>query len=276
MSAQPGFAGRVVAVLGGANGIGREIARRLALAGARVAIGDRDEDAALRAVDALAGTARGSRVDVTSAESVETFLAGIEAAWGRVDVLVNSAGVMWVGAFDDEPDSAARAQLEVNLLGVIHAVKAAAPRMIARGSGHIVVIASAASLLPTPGEATYAASKHGVLGYLKAVREEVRGSGLALSVVMPTVVETALAAGTSPGSAALLQPADVARAVLRAIERPRFEVTVPAYLGPARRAIDILPARMRDGVLRRLVPDQVREVDRAARADYEATFADRP
>lgn len=87
---------------------------------------------------------------------------------------------------------------------------------------------------------------------------------------MPTVVDTALAAGTSTGAAKLLQPADVARAVLRTLERPRFEVPIPAYLGPALRVIEILPLGLRDAVLRLLVPEQVGSTDRAARADYEA------
>ncbi|MFD4420990.1 SDR family oxidoreductase [Agromyces sp. NPDC058484] len=267
-----GVSGRIIAVVGGANGIGRETARLLALAGARVAIGDRDGDAARKTAEALDGTAIGLDLDVTSTASFETFLAAVESAWGGVDVLVNSAGVMWVGAFDAEPEAAVRRQVEVNLLGVIHGVRATAPMMVARGRGHIITIASAASLLPTPGEATYAASKHGVLGYLKAVRAELRGSGVEISVIMPAVVETALAAGTSTGAAKLLQPADVARAVSRTIAHPRFEVTVPAYLGPSRRAIDILPPALHDGLFRRLVPDQVRTADRNARAGYEAQF----
>ncbi len=266
---------RVVAVIGGANGIGLEIARQLAAGGDKVAIGDRDGAAANRAAATLGGAPLALQVDVTSPESVQAFLTEVESAWGTVEVLVNSAGVMWVGAFEDEPEAAARAQIGVNLLGVINTVKAVAPAMRRRRSGHLVVIASAASFLTTPGEATYAASKHGVLGYLKAVRTELRGSGVEISVIMPTVVDTALAAGTSSGSAALLQPADVARAVLRTIERPRFEVTIPAYVGPLRRAIEVLPGPARDTLLRALVPDQVRSVDRGARAAYESAFMKR-
>lgn len=259
----------VIAVIGGANGIGLETARLIARGGSRVAIGDRDGAAAQRAADGIGNGAIGFDVDVTDPASLEMFLADAEDALGALDVLVGSAGVMWVGAFADEPDHAARSQLEVNLFGVIRTVKAAAPLMAARGSGHIITIASAASLLPTPGEATYAASKHGVLGYLKAVRAELRGTGVDISVIMPTVVETALAVGTSTGAAKLLQPADVAQAVVRTIDRPRFEVTVPSYLGPVRRGVDILPAWLRDSLHRSLVPNQVRSVDHDARTDYE-------
>ncbi|SHI78895.1 hypothetical protein SAMN02745244_01055 [Tessaracoccus bendigoensis DSM 12906] len=264
--------GRVVAVAGGANGIGREIARELALTGARVAIGDLDGGAARRVATELGDPAIGLDLDVTSAASFDAFLEAVKESLGAPDVLIGSAGVMWVGAFSDEPARATRAMLDVNLLGVIHGVQAAARQMVPRGRGHIVMITSAASVLPTPGEATYAASKHGALGYLKAVRAELRGSGVKVSAVMPTVVDTAMAVGTSPGAAKLLQPADVARAVVRTVGRPRFEVTVPGYVGPTKRVVDLLPERLRDAVLRRLVPDQVHESDHAARVGYESRF----
>ncbi len=267
---------RVIAIIGGANGIGRETARLMVEAGARVAIGDYDGEAASRAAQDLGGGTTGHQLDVSDRDSFAAFLTAVESELGPIDVLVNSAGVMWAGAFDEESETVARRQLDVNLLGVIYSVQLMAPKMRARGQGHIVTIASAASLLPTPGEATYAASKHGVFGYLKAVRFELRGSGVHLSAIMPTVVDTAMAAGTSTGAAAILQPVDVARAVVRTIERPRFEVTVPAYVGVVNRVVNVLPSRVRDGILRRLVPDQVVAVDRQARAGYESRFQEDP
>ncbi|WP_442921910.1 SDR family oxidoreductase [Microbacterium sp. CH12i] len=272
MSVPLSLQGRVVAITGGANGIGRETAALLVDAGARVAIGDYGGDAARRAAKDLGRSVVGFNLDVTDSESFAAFVASVESECGPIDILVNSAGVMWVGSFEDEPEIAARRQLDVNLLGVIHSVKLLAPRMRARGAGRIITIASAASILPTPGEATYAASKHGVLGYLKAVRAELRKTGVQLAVIMPTVVDTALAAGTSTGSAAMLQPADIARAVLRTIARPRFEVTVPGYVGVAYRIVSLLPQRLRDAVLGRMVPDQVASVDRQARSGYEGKF----
>ncbi|AIY00012.1 short-chain dehydrogenase family protein [Arthrobacter sp. PAMC 25486] len=271
--------GKVAAVTGGANGIGREIARALAQAGAKVAIGDLDGEAARLTAEALTaagldGAVFGVELDVTSSSSFAGFLATAEARLGPVDVLVNNAGVMWVGPFDAEPEAAAERQITVNLLGVIRGVKLAAPAMVARGSGHIITIASASSILTTPGEASYSAGKHGVLGYLKAVREELHRSPVQLSVIMPAVVDTALAAGTGTGAAKLLQPADIAAAVLATIDRPRFEVTIPAYIGPLMRFINVLPGQVRDLLMRQLVPNQVREVDRGARATYEAQFGE--
>ena len=267
-SAAP-IAGRVVAVTGGARGIGEAIGRTLAAQGARVALGDVDE-AAVRATAASIGRgAVGRALDVRSTASVEAFLDHIEATLGPVDVLVNNAGVMWVGPFEEEPEVAADRMFDVNFHGVARGVRVAAPRMRARGSGHIVTVASVASHVAPAGEATYAASKHAVLGYLTAVRQELRGTAVQLSVVMPIVVETELAAGTSPGGMPALQPQDVADAVLDAIRRPRFEVFVPARVGGLVRLLSLVPQRGRDLLYARLVPDQAGETDHAARRAYE-------
>lgn len=262
--------GQVVAVTGGARGIGREIAAQLARAGARVAIGDIDGSAARGTADELGAHVAGFDLDVAQRDSFAAFLIAVEQRWGRLDVLVNNAGVMWVGPFDREPEPVRRRQFDVNVHGVINGVTLAAPAMRARGAGHIVTVASAASKLAPPGESSYAATKHAILGYLTGVRAELRDSGVELSVIMPTVVNTELATGTDPGGVALLQPADVARAVVRAIERPRFEVTVPGYLGPLLRAVNVLPAVLRNRILLAMVPDQVAAVhDSSSRAEYE-------
>lgn len=262
--------GLVVAVTGGARGIGAEIAVQLAQAGAHVAIGDIDGEAARATAARLGARVVGLQLDVAERESFAAFLAAVEREWGPLDVLVNNAGVLWVGPFDREPEAARRRQFDVNVHGVINGVTLAAPAMRARGAGHIVTVASAASKLSPPGESSYAATKHAVLGYLSGVRAELRGSGVELSVIMPTVVDTEMAAGTDTGAVALLQPAAVARAVLETIERPRFEVTVPGYLGPLLRAVNVLPATLRNRVLLAMVPDQVAAVhDSSSRADYE-------
>ncbi|MGW5311330.1 SDR family oxidoreductase [Nocardia thailandica] len=263
--------GRVIAVTGAARGIGLAVAAQLATAGHRVALGDLDAAAASTAAAGLPGEAAGFALDVTDSGSFRAFLDAVEARWGPLDVLVNNAGVMWVGPFDEESDQATHRQLEVNLHGVIRGVRLAAPRMRERGRGHIVTVASAASKLAPPGEATYAATKHGVYGYLSAVRAELRGSGVELSVVMPTVVETRLAAGTSSGAVARLTPEQVARAVAAVIERPRFDVTVPGYVGLLVRAAGLLPDLLRSAVYRRMVPDQVAALgtNRSTRAGYE-------
>lgn len=265
------LSGRVIAVTGGARGIGREVARHLLQAGAYVAIGDRDAGAARATARELPGNAEGFDLDVTSTDSFDAFLQAVEHQWGSIDVLVNNAGVMWVGAFDGEPESAAQRQIDVNLHGVIRGVKLAAPPMRTRRSGQIVTIASAGSKLASAGEATYTATKHAVYGYLSTVRTELRGSGVQISVVMPAVVDTELAAGTTSGLVRRLKPEDVAKAVLGLVERPRFEVSIPRQVGLATRLAAILPVPLRDLLLRAIMPNQVVGVSNpTARSDYES------
>ncbi|GAA1869238.1 SDR family oxidoreductase [Brevibacterium marinum] len=269
MSRPRSLTGQVVAITGGARGIGAEIAAGFSAAGAQVAIGDIHLDEA-QATGSRLGV-RAYRLDVADPESQKEFLTAVARDLGPVDIVVGNAGLMWVGPFEQEPDSAARAQIEVNLLGVINGIKAAAPAMVARGSGHLITVASAGSILPTPGEATYAATKHGVLGYLKAVRAEMRGSGVRVTAIMPGVVDTTLAAGTSSGAAKLLTPAEVARAVVKAAARPRFEVTVPGFIGPGVRVVSLLPTPIRDRIFAALVPNQL-DAKKNQRSGYEASF----
>ena len=251
--------GRVVAVTGGARGIGYAVAGRLAAAGARVVVGDLDGDAARDAAGRIGHGTLGTALDVTDDASYAGFLDRVAADAGPLDVLVSNAGVMWVGPFLDEPMDAVRRQVEVNFLGVVRGVRLAVPRMAGRG-GTLVTVASAASWVAPPGEATYAATKHAVLGWLSAVRAELRGSGVEVCAVLPGVVETELASGTATGPVRRLQPDDVARAVLRVVERPRFETVLPGRIALLHKVSVALPAPARDLMHRLLLPDQVAAV----------------
>lgn len=271
MQAARQLRGRVVAVTGGAAGIGLEIAAVLAAAGARVAIGDLDASAAREAATKVGHGTLGVALDVTDHASFAAFLDLVEVELGALDVLVNNAGVMRVGSYATETDAEALRQIEVNLLGVIRGVRLAGPRMAARGRGHIVTIASAASKIAPAGEATYSATKHAVHGYLSAVRAELRGSGVEISVVMPGVVDTELAAGTATGPVRRLRPREVAEAVRRVLLRPAFEVVLPRRIALLHAAVAVLPERARDRLLAATLPDQVAAVSGGtARRRYEA------
>ncbi|HUH52589.1 MAG TPA: SDR family NAD(P)-dependent oxidoreductase [Microbacteriaceae bacterium] len=273
---------KVVAVTGGAGGIGRAIATAFADAGFSVAIGDLDEAAASNVAAEIASKKSGEtsiigmHLDVTKRGSYEQFFEKVESNLGKITHIVLSAGVMWVGPFDEESDQALEMQLGVNLVGVINGIKTGASRITAKG--RIITIASAASFIAPPGEATYAATKHGVLGYLKAAREELRGkkgrSKIGITAIMPGVVDTKLAAGTASGAAKLLTPDEVAKVVLREAtrKRPKFEVTIPGFIGPLNRFVSILPASIRDFMFRQMVPNQVKNKDSDARSAYESVF----
>lgn len=266
---------RIVAVTGGGRGIGAATARALAARGDRVAIGDIDATAATALADQLPG-AIGVQLDVTDAASYQRFLDDIENRLGALDVLVANAGVMWVGPFDQEAEAAMRRQIAVNLEGVITGFKLATPAMRQRGSGHVVVVASAASKLAPAGEATYAATKHAVYGYCTAVREELRGSGVDVSVLMPTVVATELAAGTSSGKVALLTPEQVAAGVLALVDGRQPELFLPRKAGLAALAMAVTPPRLRGALQRLLVPNQVVLGQPEQRRAYESRTLNSP
>jgi NAD(P)-dependent dehydrogenase (short-subunit alcohol dehydrogenase family) len=265
--------GRVAVVTGGGRGIGRALCRALAAEGARVAIGDVDATAAEEAASELGGL--GLRVDVTDRPGFTAFLDEVERQLGPIDVFVNNAGIMPVARLEDEDERSITRQIEINLHAVIHGTREAVKRMRPRGSGHIVNIASIAGRSGVSHLSTYCATKHGVVGLSEAMRSELRGSGVEISVVMPGLVSTELTAGTKPYRGFKLQtPEHVADAIVSALKVPRFEVYVPASLGPTTKVVALLPRRAQDALTRLLKSDEVMSrADRAARAAYEARAA---
>jgi short-subunit dehydrogenase len=160
----------------------------------------------------------------------------------------------------------------VNLHGVILGMKLALPAMLARGSGHVVNVASAAALIGVPREAVYAATKHAVLGVSQSVRLELRGTGVDLSVVMPGLVRTELAAGTLRGGL-VLAPQDVAHAIVRTVERPRFDVYVPRAYAVIATVGQLLPRPAREALLRAAGAERATAQTTAGdRAAYESRF----
>jgi NADP-dependent 3-hydroxy acid dehydrogenase YdfG len=261
--------GAVIAVTGGARGIGLAIARALTARGARVGIGDLDAD--LAAVAARPLGAHAAALDVRDRASFEAFLGSTRAALGPVDVLINNAGIMPLGAFVDESDAVTDAQIDVNLRGVILGMKLALPAMLARGSGHIVNVASLAGRVPIPGAAVYCATKFAIVGLTETVREEVRGRGVHFSTVLPSRVSTELSAGTEAGGGIpTATPEDVADAVVDALIHRLPEVTVPRYLAAAPAIYGAAPAWILRG-FRKLVRDHrvLTHLDRGARAVIE-------
>ena len=276
MAQQPRrIAGRVVAITGAARGIGRATAEALAREGATVAIGDLDLELARRTAEEIGPAATAFELDVTDRDSFERFVDDVEARLGPVDVLVNNAGIMPLGPFLAEDDATARRQVEVNVHGVLFGMKIVLPRLVARGRGHVVNIASAAGKGAYPGGATYCGTKHFVVGVSETVRGELRGSGVELSVVMPVVVDTELATGVRTAwGVPRLAPENVAEAIVRTLRRPRFDVYIPRSLGPLTVATWLLPRAVRERVHRAIRADRVlADVDAPARQGYELRAA---
>jgi len=269
------ISGRTVAITGGARGLGLATAKALASRGARVALGDLDGDLARVEAAALPGPGphAGYALDVTDWESFESFLTAA-AELGPLDVLINNAGIMPVRAFAEEDPGVTRRQVEINLLGVTTGTRLALDRMLPRGSGHIVNVASAAGRVAVPGEAVYTATKHAVVGFGEALRVELRGTGVELSTVMPSLAATELASGMRPPRfVPLVKPEQVADAIVKTLERPKLEVIVPAWTTPLIRMTLALPPNLRDRVRDFFRIGEVgSEIDTAARAEYVARY----
>jgi NAD(P)-dependent dehydrogenase (short-subunit alcohol dehydrogenase family) len=245
------LSGVPVAVTGGANGIGRAIAEHFAHAGARVAIGDLDAEAARTLAASVGGDAIGVALDVTDRDAFAAFLDAAEDVHGPLGVMVNNAGVDWMSPFHEEPDEVSRREIEVNLMGTILGSRLALQRMLPRRQGHLVNIASGAGRVPLPGSAVYSATKHGVVGLTESLRLEYHGSGIGFSVVQPAQVDTAMLEGQArPPLMPVITADDVASAVVDAVRSGRFEVWVPSSQGITYKLSIVLPRRARERILR--------------------------
>ena len=269
------LAGRVVAITGAARGIGRATAQACAAAGMRVAIGDLDRAAAQRAADELGAGTVAIALDVCDRGSVARFLDEVEDGLGPLDVLVNNAGIMQLGRLVDEDEQTARRQVDINVHGVLHGMKEALPRMLARDAGHVVNVASTAGKIGFAGGATYSGTKHFVVGVSEAARAELRGSGVEISCVMPGIVRTELATGLPQARFVKhIPPERVAAAIVDVLRRPRFDVFVPSEIGPLTSFAGILPRRAREALSRALKIDRALDLpDGRVRRDYELRAA---
>ncbi|MCV7381445.1 short-chain dehydrogenase [Mycobacterium alsense] len=263
---------KVIVITGGARGIGLATATALHNLGAKVAIGDIDEVRVKESGAALGLDVYG-KLDVTDPHSFADFLDDVERQLGPIDVLVNNAGIMPVGRIIDEPDAVTRRILDINVYGVMLGSKLAVQRMVPRGSGHVINVASLAGELYAVGLATYCASKHAVVAFTDSARLEYRKAGVKFSMVSPTFVNTELTAGTA-GVKGLknAEPADIADAIVKLVARPKPRVRVTRAAGAMVAAQKFWPRRMAEGFNRILGGEHVftDDVDVEKRRAYEA------
>ena len=243
--------GRVIVVTGAANGIGNALALALAAEGAALVLVDIDADglSALRRTFAGDGLkASVVRADVRDSAALGDLARHAVATFGRVDAVVNCAGVIVPGAIDTCPAEDITRQLDTNLGGTIKVTRAFVPLFKRQGSGHLVLIASLAGMVPIPGESIYAASKFAVRGFAHSIAHELRGTGVAVTVVCPDSVRTRMLEieAADPGSSLsfsspAMEPEEVAHAIIGALMRPRLEVTVPGLRGRLIRWLGAMP-----------------------------------
>jgi NAD(P)-dependent dehydrogenase (short-subunit alcohol dehydrogenase family) len=225
------LSGKVAVVTGGATGIGRALCRRFAAEGASVVVADVDAPGAATVAKEIGGMA------VPGDMSVEADVAALVDAtlltYGRIDVFCANAGILWgvrpddpaevIGA--DAPDEAWDRIWRVNVLAHVYAARAVVPRMLDRGGGHVVITASAAGLLTILGNAPYAVTKHAAVALAEWLSITYGDRGLRVSCLCPEFVRTDMLASAGEhllSAAAVVEPEDVAAAVVEALHDGRF------------------------------------------------------
>jgi 3-oxoacyl-[acyl-carrier protein] reductase len=221
--------GQTAIVTGAAQGIGEAIARRLARAGAAVAVADVNLEGAARVAASMAetGQARALLLDVTSAESVARAVEEVLAWRGRLDILVNNAGIagraapLWEQTFEEW-----QRIIAINLTGVFHCCRAVIPHMRARRYGRIVNLASIAGKEGNPNMTGYSATKAGVIGFTKSLAKEVAQEGICVNAIAPAVVRTPILEQLTPAQVAYM----VERIPMRRTGTPEEVAAVAHFL----------------------------------------------
>ncbi len=226
--------GRVALVTGASSGIGEATALALSAAGARVALSARRRerlDALATRIHEKGGEASVVIADLANEDEAQRAVRETETHFGRLDILINNAGVMYLEPVASANLARWRHMFELNVLGLIAATQAALPGMTARRDGHIVNVSSTAGRIANPMSAGYSGTKFGVVGFSEALRKEVFKDGIRVTVIEPGVVATELRdhiahAPTQQAINALaegmrqLQPEDVANAIVFCVSQP--------------------------------------------------------
>jgi 3-oxoacyl-[acyl-carrier protein] reductase len=231
-------AGRVALVTGGSRGIGRAVVEALLAEGWRVGFCARTQQSAAAAERELAagaaGRVWGRAVDVRRPEQVQAWIAETASAEGRIDCLVNNAGLGVFAPVDEISLEAWAETIETNLFGPFYATRAVAPVMRRQGGGFILNVGSLAARNPFAGGAAYNASKFGLLGFSEAAMLDLRHSGVRVACVLPGSVDTDFHADRRPEREWMLAPEDVARAVVDLLRYPDRALPSLVELRPTR------------------------------------------
>ncbi len=265
--------GRVIVVTGAAQGIGEALSRELHKSGANLALVDLQEEPLNQLQEDLGYPTRGFVADVTDHGSMQDAAQEIVEHFGRLDVVVANAGIDTFETVASGDPEAFRRVIEVNLLGVYHTLRAAAPH-VTRTKGYFQIMSSTAASFHSPLQAHYTASKAGVAAMADSFRLEVRGSGAKVGVVYPTFVKTAAmewwtendpvgkvlwGGNDEGGSWEMVTVEQVVEAMIGGIENRSRSVNIPGYT----RLLRWFPAFFQPYLERTFPPQRVEEVIRA-------------
>jgi 3-oxoacyl-[acyl-carrier protein] reductase len=232
------LSGKIALITGGSKGIGLAIAHALGTLGAKLSICARDaaklnsaaENLRKEKIEVLATPA-----DVTQSNDIAFLLESTEKKLGPIDILINNAGIGRFGAIQKLTEEDYDQVLDTNLRSVFLLTKAVAAKMIERGSGQIVNVASLAGKNAFPNGSIYCASKWGLLGFTKCVAEDLRGHGIRVSAICPGTVVTEFSPHTGRDESKMLQPEDVAHAVAAMVTENSRSFISEVEIRPARK-----------------------------------------
>jgi len=247
-------AGQVVIITGASRGIGQQLARDLAPRRLKLGLLARDQkllDELCTEVARLGSEALGVACDVGDREQVQRAVAAVEQRFGDTDVMIANAGVsLHIPATKFSGERAAQT-IQINVIGLLYSIEAVLPRMLARGRGHIVGIASIAGFVSLPVSSVYCASKAAVRSQLSGLRVELKRHGIAVSTICPGFIRTDMTTKNKFKMPFLMDVDKASRLMLRAIDRRCREYAFPWQMGVFVRLVNLLPLAWREAVIAR-------------------------
>jgi short-subunit dehydrogenase len=222
---------KIAIVTGASSGIGRETALALAGQGAHVVLAARNKtqlEAVAQAIQRLGRKAWVVPTDMAQPDQVERLVTNTLARWQRVDILIANAGVYVRCPVTELTVSEIECSLAINFYGAVHSVLAVLPSMLARNSGNLVFVTSVDGKKGIPPDAPYAIAKFALTGFAEVLRQELYGTGVYVTNILPGRVDTPMISNLRvPWISAKIPPQAVARAIVRAIHRRSPEVIIP-------------------------------------------------
>ena len=232
---------KVIIITGAGGGIGKETVKKLNNQSAKVVLADINLQAVEKVSEELKLSENNSLVikhDVSNPDSWNETLSKVLEKFGRIDILINNAGIVEPGFAEEISIDKIKQQIHVNFLGTVLGCRTVIPQMKARRYGQIINIASLGGIVPMPGEAVYSGTKYAIRGFSLSLRAELQGTGIVVSVICPDSVETPQLEYEATFEEAVLsfvnqplKPQKIAATVLKVIKKPKPEILVPGISG---------------------------------------------
>lgn len=239
---------KIVVITGASSGIGALCARLLSEKGAIPILTARSQERLEQVSAGISGRHELIPLDVTRQKQVEAVATRVLEQYGRVDILLNNAGYGKFEYFHETNLTEFERMMDVNYMGAVRCIKAFLPQMTERRSGQIVNVASMAGKIGTAKSTSYTATKHALLGFSNALRQELRGSGVTVTTINPGPIDTPFFDLADPSGGYvrnvgwfMLKPEKVAQHIVRAIELRREEVNLPWWVSPFLKLYQLAP-----------------------------------